>query len=230
MHGACEQGAVPRTKASCADTNVTDVAANPPGTGPPGGGAGIMGVPGATDGATVGVAAGVGRQPTGETTRSRTAPSRSAARRKGSPYPPVPGSHERLSSAPTFFWSRLTTSADPGLESAVGNHGDQGQEPGCQGCGRDGRLPGSRPGGPRPQDHAAEPLSSFPPIPGRGSRLPRAGRRRCAATRGRPRPCGRRCEGATASPARAVRMSSRAERPAQAGRRAAVPAGSASQG
>ena len=58
MHGACEQGAVPSTKASCVDTNVTDVAVNPLGTGPPGG-AGIMGVPGVTDGATVGVAAGV---------------------------------------------------------------------------------------------------------------------------------------------------------------------------
>jgi len=49
---------VPRTKASCADTNVTDVALNPPGTGPPGG-AGLMGPPGVTDGVTVGVAAGV---------------------------------------------------------------------------------------------------------------------------------------------------------------------------
>ena len=58
MHGACEHGAVPSTKASCVDTNVTDVAVNPPGTGPPGG-AGITGVPGVTDGAAVGVAAGV---------------------------------------------------------------------------------------------------------------------------------------------------------------------------
>jgi hypothetical protein len=49
---------MPRTKASCVDTNVTDVAVNPLGTGPPGG-AGIMGAPGVTDGATVGVAAGV---------------------------------------------------------------------------------------------------------------------------------------------------------------------------
>jgi hypothetical protein len=58
VHGACEQGAVPRTKASCVDTNVTDVAVKPLGTGPPGG-AGIMGAPGVTDGPTVGVAAGV---------------------------------------------------------------------------------------------------------------------------------------------------------------------------
>ena len=58
MHGACEHGAVPRTKASWVDTNVTDVAANPPGTGPPGG-VGIMGPPGVTDGVTVGVAVGV---------------------------------------------------------------------------------------------------------------------------------------------------------------------------
>ena len=58
VHGACEHGAVPSTKASCVDTNVTDVAVNPPGTGPPGG-AGITGVPGVTDGATAGVAAGV---------------------------------------------------------------------------------------------------------------------------------------------------------------------------
>ena len=50
---------MPRTKASCVDTNVTEVAVNPLGTGPPGGGAGIMGVPGVTDGAAVGVAAGV---------------------------------------------------------------------------------------------------------------------------------------------------------------------------
>jgi hypothetical protein len=35
VHGACEQGAVPSTYASCEETNVTDVAANPPGTGPP---------------------------------------------------------------------------------------------------------------------------------------------------------------------------------------------------
>lgn len=59
VHGACEHGAVPRTKASCVDTNVTDVALNPPGTGPPGGGAGLTGVPGVTDGAAIGVAAGV---------------------------------------------------------------------------------------------------------------------------------------------------------------------------
>jgi len=58
VHGACEHGAVPSTKASRADTNVTDVAVNPPGTGPPGG-AGLMGVPGITDGAAAGVAAGV---------------------------------------------------------------------------------------------------------------------------------------------------------------------------
>src|SRR5699024_7114950 len=37
VHGACEHGAVPRTNASCGETNVTDVAANPPGTGPPAG-------------------------------------------------------------------------------------------------------------------------------------------------------------------------------------------------
>ena len=38
---------------------MTDVALNPPGTGPPGGGAGLVGAPGVTDGAAVGVAAGV---------------------------------------------------------------------------------------------------------------------------------------------------------------------------
>src|ERR1035437_7124483 len=58
VQGACEQGAAPRTNASCADTNVTDVALNPPGTGPPGG-AGPLGLPGVTDGATASVAAGV---------------------------------------------------------------------------------------------------------------------------------------------------------------------------
>ena len=35
MHGACAHGAVPSTNASSADTNVTDVAANRAGTGPP---------------------------------------------------------------------------------------------------------------------------------------------------------------------------------------------------
>ena len=35
VHGACAHGAVPRTNASSADTNVTDVAANRAGTGPP---------------------------------------------------------------------------------------------------------------------------------------------------------------------------------------------------
>jgi hypothetical protein len=42
VHTALEQGAVPRTKASRADANVTDVAVNPVGTGPPGG-AGVIG-------------------------------------------------------------------------------------------------------------------------------------------------------------------------------------------
>src|SRR5215469_15527454 len=37
VHGACEHGAVPSTYASCGETNVTEVAANPPGTGPPAG-------------------------------------------------------------------------------------------------------------------------------------------------------------------------------------------------
>ena len=35
VHGACAHGAVPSTNASSADTNVTDVAANRAGTGPP---------------------------------------------------------------------------------------------------------------------------------------------------------------------------------------------------
>ena len=42
VHTAFGHGAVPRTKASCAETNVTDVAVKPPGTGPPGG-AGVIG-------------------------------------------------------------------------------------------------------------------------------------------------------------------------------------------
>ena len=37
MHGALAHGAVPRTNASCGETKVTDVAANPIGTGPPDG-------------------------------------------------------------------------------------------------------------------------------------------------------------------------------------------------
>jgi hypothetical protein len=37
VHGLLEHGAVPRTNASSAETNVTEVAANPPGTGPPAG-------------------------------------------------------------------------------------------------------------------------------------------------------------------------------------------------
>jgi hypothetical protein len=37
VHGACEHGAVPRTNASSAETNVTEEAAKPPGTGPPAG-------------------------------------------------------------------------------------------------------------------------------------------------------------------------------------------------
>ena len=37
MHGAFAHGAVPRTNASSGETNVTDVAANPSGTGPPDG-------------------------------------------------------------------------------------------------------------------------------------------------------------------------------------------------
>jgi hypothetical protein len=36
VHGASAHGAVPSTNASSGDTNVTDVAANPAGTGPPG--------------------------------------------------------------------------------------------------------------------------------------------------------------------------------------------------
>jgi hypothetical protein len=36
VHGACAHGAVPRTNASSGDTHVTDVAANPSGTGPAG--------------------------------------------------------------------------------------------------------------------------------------------------------------------------------------------------
>jgi hypothetical protein len=42
VHGACEQGAVPSTNASCVETNVTDVAANPLGTGPPAGVGGVL--------------------------------------------------------------------------------------------------------------------------------------------------------------------------------------------
>ena len=53
VHTAFEQGAVPRTKASCVETNVTDVAVKPLGTGPPGG-AGVIGCPGVTDGAVGG--------------------------------------------------------------------------------------------------------------------------------------------------------------------------------
>jgi hypothetical protein len=37
VHGLAEHGAVPRTNASSAETNVTEVAANPLGTGPPAG-------------------------------------------------------------------------------------------------------------------------------------------------------------------------------------------------
>src|SRR6516165_7488591 len=37
VQGACAHGAVPRTNACSAETNVTDVAANPAGTGPPAG-------------------------------------------------------------------------------------------------------------------------------------------------------------------------------------------------
>jgi hypothetical protein len=37
VHGAWEHGAVPRTNASCVETNVTEAAANPLGTGPPAG-------------------------------------------------------------------------------------------------------------------------------------------------------------------------------------------------
>jgi hypothetical protein len=35
VHGACAHGAVPRTNASSTETNVTEVAVNPAGTGPP---------------------------------------------------------------------------------------------------------------------------------------------------------------------------------------------------
>ncbi|WP_300609208.1 hypothetical protein [Trebonia sp.] len=56
VHGAFEHGAVPRTNASCVETNVTDVAVNPVGTGPPAG----TDVAGAVDGAVaVGVALAV---------------------------------------------------------------------------------------------------------------------------------------------------------------------------
>ena len=156
-----------------------------------------MGAPGVTAGATVGVAAG-GRAAVGggdDPQPDSAKPISSTPARITKP------ARARITGealiGPTFFWSTLATSADPVLESAAGNQGDQGQEPDCQGCGRDGRLRGSRPGAPRAQDHAAEPLSlsSFPAIPGRGSWLPRAGWRRCAATPGRPRLCGRRCEG-----------------------------------
>jgi hypothetical protein len=54
VHGACEHGAVPRTNASCVETNVTEAAANPRGTGPLAAGSVTVGC--VFDGVGVGVA------------------------------------------------------------------------------------------------------------------------------------------------------------------------------
>ena len=175
VHGACEHGAVPRTKASCVDTNVTDVALNPPGTGPPGGGAGLTGVPGVTDGAAIGVAAGV-RAAAGRG-RGPAAGQRQAGQQhagKDRRTRPCPDHIERCHRTYPLLINAGCVRGS-GAESPAGNQGDQGQEPGCQGCGRDGGLRGSPPAGPRAQDHAAGSLSSFSAIAGPPSPACRTG-------------------------------------------------------
>ena len=92
MHGAFAQGAVPSTNASCAETNVTDRAANPIGTGPPDGTV-TVGVPGDV----VGPAAPVEAAPLAADAGAEPAPPDAAGRldaaagELAAAAPPAPG-------------------------------------------------------------------------------------------------------------------------------------------